>query len=79
MASISLQSSGKYALADVTRRVTLAVTQEELQGDGWDLNSLISMQGGLSFVDLDGLLLLALLCATAQQSYCHHAGVRRRP
>ncbi len=24
-----------------------------------------------------GLVFLALLCATAQQSYCRHAGVRR--
>ncbi len=30
-------------------------TREELQGDGWNLHALVSVKGGLPFVDLDGL------------------------
>ncbi len=31
-------------------------TREKLQGDGWNLHTLVSVKGGLPFVDLDGLL-----------------------
>ena len=58
------QSSHCHLQGNVRGLMSLIVwprgaTLEELQGDGWNPHALVSVKGGLPFVDLDGLLYLS--------------------